>query len=368
MDLTTAARSFELTTIKAAVTTQTKDSVASVPLNTGNKVALVIYIAVGILGITFNSFVVKVFVFLKDKSGIKLFIVALSITDCTSCIVLVFRNSFQVTNNISSFAYYVVTWFMLIALAYDQYLLAMIALDRYLAIVYPMTLKMSFKTQVIVAIIGLPLCMAFLSIQFYSPSNFYFVFLGIICVSFCATSVFYVLIIRRLMRHSASQRRPAVTLAAKQGRMAPTETSSRLSTRTNVNVSNGEKTISSESHTTHNTTAEKTKDARSTNESPSQLTTSVEPAQAATVAAAHPTASASQLQNSIHMQTIRMSSVITAAYLASFIPWILANWSIIPYDRQFLQTFYINFVTSPVLYAFLNRHFKRAAFGRCFSQ
>jgi hypothetical protein len=76
-------------------------------------------------------------------------------------------------------------------------------------------------------------------------------------------------------------------------------------------------------------------------------------------------------QQRIHVQTIKMTFVITMAYLATYVPWILARFNVIPINFQFVQTFYVNLLLSPILYVFMNRQFKQAAISQfkcCFHQ
>jgi hypothetical protein len=75
-------------------------------------------------------------------------------------------------------------------------------------------------------------------------------------------------------------------------------------------------------------------------------------------------ANSNNSQQRIHVQTIKMTFVITMAYLATYVPWILARFNVIPINFQFVQTFYVNLLLSPILYVFMNRQFKQAAISQ----
>ena len=345
-------------------------------LQLSDKIALFVYITVGCLGILFNSFVIKVFLSLKDKSGIKLFIVALSATDWTAATSMVLRNTIQLasSNPVSIvLVYTVLTWFTLLALLYSQYLLAMIALDRFLAIFYPMTLKMSLKTQIIVIVIGLPITGVIQGANYYAKTldEYYYVFLSSICFSFVMMSILYILIIRRLVHHSTNHRQKTTKLFIRsKNAVKPTEVDSRTTARTIFSTSFNEHVVNKERDTRKQadyTNQEKEQTKKDDDERKIKLSSdNHKKNNGSTVAHSIATvSSSSQQQHKIHLQTVRMTVVITLAYLTSYIPWVLSSWNIIPYPRAYLQTFFINVVTSPVLYAFMNRQFKKAAFGRC---
>ena len=345
-------------------------------LQYGDKIALIIYVTVGCLGILFNLFIIKVFMSLKDKSGIKLFIVVLSSNDAITAIAMVTRNLITLTSTTGlSKVSSAMTTIMLLTTLYSQYLLAMIALDRFLAIFYPMTLKMSLKAQIVATIIGLPIAAVIQSSMYYlsNDNDYYFLFLSSICLSFVIMCILYILIIRRLIQHSANNRQKiSKTFTMVQNAVAPTEVDSRITVQTNVNALADEHTADKENDTL------KQADILSPSKEPAKKNNvkgKLKLLPKKTMKNKHPTAvhsktivplsSSSQQQHKIHLQTVRMTVVITLAYLASYIPWVLSSWYIIPYPRSYLQTFFINVVTSPVLYAFMNRQFKKAAFGHC---
>ena len=360
-----------------ALTTIQQTGATNRILQYSERISLAVYITVGCLGIVFNSLVLKVFVSLKDKSGVKLFIVALSASDCTTATAMVLRNTIQLASENAArytLVYTVLTWFTLIALLFSQYLLAMIALDRFLAIFYPMTLKMSVKTQSVAIIIGLPIAGIIQSSMYYTKKidDYYFVFLSSICFSFVVMCILYTLIIRRLVEHSANHRQKIRQLfGLTRSTVAPTEAISRVRA-TNVKTVNDESTVDKESNSAY--TSQQKAQAKVNNKEKKLKLEEIKkldssPASASTTVAHVTTTSSSssspQQQYKIHLQTVRMTIVITLAYLASYIPWILSTWYIIPYPRAYLQTFFINVVSNPIVYAFMNRQFKKVAFGRC---
>lgn len=87
---------------------------------------------------------------IKDRGGIQIFIIALSFNDLLISMILLIRNSMQVAGSIvnPSPAWSAATFILALSLMVNQYLLAMIALDRYLAICHPLSYKLTKRQQV----------------------------------------------------------------------------------------------------------------------------------------------------------------------------------------------------------------------------